>query len=273
MVLADTTFYSGPLRPAALTSDRLSAKMPPKLTPTHFLCIPLAGAQLATALAAFRADVTSPMSFGLPEDAVRPLGTLHLTLGVMALKRDGVEQAVDILKGLRLKDILSETRLAKEANTSTSVLALSSGGIVNTESSRPEGLTLTIRGLHSIQPPAKAAVLYASPSDPEGILYDFCKRLQRPFQESGLMIDEIRPLLLHATIINTIYVKNNSASGGRGRKRERLTIDARSLLSRYDDYLWAEKLPITRVALCRMGAKPIPGTDDAAYEVEAEVEF
>ncbi|PTB74171.1 hypothetical protein M440DRAFT_1337633 [Trichoderma longibrachiatum ATCC 18648] len=227
--------------------------MPPKLTPTHFLCIPLAGAQLATALAAFRADVTSPMSFGLPEDAVRPLGTLHLTLGVMALKRDGVEQA--------------------EANTSTSVLALSSGGIVNTESSRPEGLTLTIRGLHSIQPPAKAAVLYASPSDPEGILYDFCKRLQRPFQESGLMIDEIRPLLLHATIINTIYVKNNSASGGRGRKRERLTIDARSLLSRYDDYLWAEKLPITRVALCRMGAKPIPGTDDAAYEVEAEVEF
>lgn len=46
-----------------------------------------------------------------------------------------------------------------------------------------------------------------------------------------------------------------------------------SLLSRYDDYLWAEKMPVTRVALCRMGAKPIPGTDDAAYEVEAEVEF
>ena len=31
-------------------------------------------------------------------------------------------------------------------------------------------------------------------------------------------------------------------------------------------------MPVTRVALCRMGAKPIPGTDDAAYEVEAEVE-
>ncbi|EGR46009.1 uncharacterized protein TRIREDRAFT_67052 [Trichoderma reesei QM6a] len=229
--------------------------MPPKLTPTHFLCIPLTGAQLAAALAAFRADVTSAMSFGLPEDAVRPLGTLHLTLGVMALKRDGVEQAVDILKGLRLRDILAETS-------------------VNSQSSTADGLALTIRGLHSIQPPAKAAVLYASPSDPEGILYDFCKRLQRPFQESGLMIDENRPLLLHATIINTIYVKNNGGGGGgRGKRRERLTIDARSLLSRYDDYLWAEKMPVTRVALCRMGAKPIPGTDDAAYEVEAEVEF
>ncbi|KAK1248050.1 hypothetical protein MKX07_000938 [Trichoderma sp. CBMAI-0711] len=248
--------------------------MPPKLTPTHFLCIPLAGAQLAAALAAFRADVTSAMSFGLPEDAVRPLGTLHLTLGVMALKRDGVEQAVDILKSLRLRDILAETRLAKNANTTPSVLALSGGSSVNSQSSTTDGLTLTIRGLHSIQPPAKAAVLYASPTDPEGILYDFCKRLQRPFQESGLMIDENRPLLLHATIINTIYVKNNGGGGGgRGKRRERLTIDARSLLSRYDDYLWAEKMPVTRVALCRMGAKPIPGTDDAAYEVEAEVEF
>ncbi|PTB61816.1 hypothetical protein BBK36DRAFT_1130967 [Trichoderma citrinoviride] len=228
--------------------------MPPKLTPTHFLCIPLAGAQLATALAAFRADVTSAMSFGLPDDAVRPLGTLHLTLGVMALKRDG-------------------TRLAKAANTSPSALALSGGSNVGSESPRSDGLTLTMRGLHSIQPPAKAAVLYASPSEPEGILYDFCKRLQRPFQEAGLMIDENRPLLLHATIINTIYVKSNSGSGGRGKRRERLTIDARSLLSRYDDYLWADKMPITRVALCRMGAKPIPGTDDAAYEVEAEVAF
>ncbi|KAL6860961.1 kinase A anchor protein [Trichoderma novae-zelandiae] len=247
--------------------------MPPKLTPTHFLCIPLTGVQLATALASFRADVTSAMSFGLPEDAVRPLGTLHLTLGVMALKRDGVEKAVDILRGLRLRDILAETRLAKDGNTSAATLALSGGSNVSTQLSGADGLSLTIRGLHSMQPPAKAAVLYAAPSDPDGILHDFCKRVQKPFQEAGLMIDENRPLLLHATIINTIYVKNNSSGGARGKRRERLTIDARALLSRYDGYLWAEKMPISRVALCRMGAKPIPGTDDAAYEIEAEVEF
>ncbi|EHK18716.1 uncharacterized protein TRIVIDRAFT_57587 [Trichoderma virens Gv29-8] len=227
--------------------------MPPKLTPTHFLCIPLAGVQLATALAAFRADVTSAMSFGLPEDAVRPLGTLHLTLGVMALKRDGVETA--------------------DANTSASVLGLSGGSNDGSRPSKADGLSLTLQGLHSMQPAERAAVLYAPPLDPEGILYDFCKQLQKPFQDSGLMIDENRPLLLHATIINTIYVKNNTGGGGRGKRREKLTIDARDLLNRYDDYLWAEKMPITRVALCRMGAKPIPGTDNAAYEVEAEVEF
>ncbi|KAL7892509.1 kinase A anchor protein [Trichoderma sp. SZMC 28014] len=249
--------------------------MPPKPSPTHFLCIPLAGMQLANSLASFRADVTSAMSFGLPKDAVRPLGTLHLTLGVMSLSKDGVEKAVDILRGLKLKEILAESRLAKSNKTSATALAMSGGSINDSQLPQSNSsLSLTLRGLHSMQPAAKATVLYAPPTDPAGILYDFCKLLQKPFQDNGLMIDENRPLLLHATIINTIYVKNSGGSGGaRGKRREKLTIDARDVLSRYDDYVWAEDVPVTRVALCRMGAKQIEGTDDAAYEVEADVEF
>lgn len=231
--------------------------------------------QLANSLASFRADVTSAMSFGLPKDAVRPLGTLHLTLGVMSLNNDGVEKAVHILRSLKLKEVLAESRLAKSNKTSAAALAMSGGSIDGSQLSQSNGsLSLTLRGLHSMQPAAKATVLYAPPSDPAGILYDFCKLLQKPFQDSGLMIDENRPLLLHATIINTIYVKNSGGSGGaRGKRREKLTIDARDVLSRYDDYTWAEDMPVTRVALCKMGAKPIEGTDDAAYEVEADVEF
>ncbi|KAM0461738.1 hypothetical protein ACHAO4_000923 [Trichoderma viride] len=249
--------------------------MPPKPSPTHFLCIPLAGVQLANSLASFRADVTSAMSFGLPKDAVRPLGTLHLTLGVMSLNKDGVEKAVDILRGLKLREILAESRLTKSSKTSAAALALSGGSIGDSQLSQSSSsLSLTIQGLHSMQPAEKATVLYAPPSDPAGILYDFCKLLQKPFQDSGLMIDENRPLLLHATIINTIYVKNSGgSSGARGKRREKLTIDARDVLSRYDEYIWAEDMPVTRIALCRMGAKPIEGTDDAAYEVEADVEF
>ncbi|KAH6605026.1 hypothetical protein Trco_006733 [Trichoderma cornu-damae] len=248
--------------------------MPPRPAPTHFLCLPLAGAQLAGALASFRADATSAMSFGLPDDAVRPLGTLHLTLGVMSLQRDGVDKAVDILGGLRLREILAESRLAKAAaDAPVAALALSGGGGDGGRPSRTSDLCLTIRGLLSMQPPAKATVLYAPPSDPDGILYSFCKRLQKPFQDAGLMVDENRPLLLHATIVNTIYVRNNGGGRARGKGRERPTIDARHLLSRYDDYLWAEDMPVTRVALCRMGARPVEGMDDAAYEVEAEVEF
>lgn len=85
------------------------------------------------------------------------------------------------------------------------------------------------------------------------------------------MIDEDRPLLLHATIINTIYVKTRHGRGGR--KHERLTLDARDIISRYDDCVWIEHMPVHKLAICRMGAKKIEGTDDEAYEVEAEVDF
>ncbi|KAJ4162315.1 hypothetical protein NW754_013749 [Fusarium falciforme] len=170
------------------------------------------------------------MSFGVPPDAVRPQGTMHLTLGVMSLKDGGIEQATEVLKSLRLRDMLSNARNA----------------FLQT----------------------KTSVLYAPPVDTDGILYRFCEQIKNTFQEAGLMAEENRPLLLHATVINTIYVKN-----GRGRRREKLTIDAQDMVSRYDDYVWMENMPLEKVTLCRMGAKKIEGTDDEAYEVEAEVEF
>lgn len=82
------------------------------------------------------------------------------------------------------------------------------------------------------------------------------------------MAEENRPLLLHATIVNTIYVKSS-----RGKRRERLTIDARDMVSQYDGHVWMENMPVERLTLCRMGAKKIEGTDDEAYEVEVQVEF
>ncbi|RGP76041.1 hypothetical protein FLONG3_5432 [Fusarium longipes] len=226
--------------------------MPPKpvrASPTHFVCIPLAGPQLARTMAAFHTEVTSPTSFGIPPTAVRPVGTMHLTLGVMSLKDEGVQQAIEILKGLKLRELLASARAVT--------------------SSPEERLSLTLRGLHAMQSPAKTSVLYAAPVDTEGILYKFCEQIKATFQEAGLMAKEERPLLLHATVVNTIYVKDD-----RGRRlRERLTLDARDMVSLYDDYVWLEDMPLDKVALCQMGAKKIEGTDDEAYEVEAEVGF
>lgn len=244
--------------------------MPPKpvrAAPTHFVCIPLASPQLSRALAAFKADVTSPMSFGVPPDAVRPPGTMHLTMGVMSLKDDGIERATEVLNSLRLRDMLSNAREAFLQSRAVQTGLASAEGSSSTE----EGpLSITLQGLHAMQTPAKTSVLYAPPVDTDGILYRFCEQIKNTFQEAGLMAEENRPLLLHATVINTIYVKNN----GRGqRRREKLTIDARDMVSRYDDYVWMDEMPVEKVALCRMGAKKIEGTDDEAYEVEAEVEF
>ncbi|KAL6915759.1 hypothetical protein ACHAP8_009465 [Fusarium lateritium] len=226
--------------------------MPPKsvrASPTHFVCIPLAGPQLTRTVAAFRTEVTNPASFGIPPTAVRPVGTMHLTLGVMSLKDEGIQQATEVLGSLKLSEFLASARAGTSATE--------------------ERLSLTLKGLHAMQSPAKTTVLYAAPVDTEGILYKFCEQIKTTFQEAGLMAKEDRPLLLHATVVNTIYVKDE-----RGRRiRERLTIDARDMVSLYDDYVWLEDVPLDKVTLCRMGAKKIEGTDDEAYEVEAEVEL
>jgi activating signal cointegrator complex subunit 1 len=256
--------------------------MPPKATPTHFLCLPLAGAQLTHSLASFRADVTSANSFAVPEQAVRPPGTLHLTLGVMNLQGGSEDtpgastlgQASQLLRSLRTREALDRAKTLTAAATSDAARSLGLGGNGDGEGvlGQDGRLAVTLKGLRSMQPARKATVLYAPPADATGLLRRFCEQLREPFVEAGLMLDDGRPLLLHATMVNTIYVKGGSRGGGRGRRRERLTIDAENILDRYQDFVWIEGMPVRRLAICRMGAKAIEGTDDAAYEVEAEIE-
>lgn len=243
--------------------------MPPRPAPTHFLCIPLvtpsSRPQLSKSLASFKADVTSSDSFAIPADAVRPLGTLHLTLGVMSFPRnEGLDKAVEVLKTLKPREMLSTI---KPVSPLTPLAGSGPVSAVNKTPEQEQHLSLTLRGLHSIQPAPKASVLYAPPIDTEGVFRAFCERLRGVFQEAEVMEKEDRPLLLHATIVNTIYVK------GRGKKGPKVTVDARDILDRYDDYVWMEDVPVEKIAICRMGAKKIEGVDDQEYEVEAEIEF
>jgi activating signal cointegrator complex subunit 1 len=131
-------------------------------------------------------------------------------------------------------------------------------------SSRPPPLTITLRGLKSLQEPGRTSGLYAPPVDEDGSLYEFCVRIRNAFQAAGLMVSDTRPLLLHATIINTVYVE------GRGRRAPKLTIDAREIMQQYDSFEWMRDIRIETVAICKMGAKPVPGGDEA-YIVEGEV--
>ncbi|KAI1800911.1 kinase A anchor protein [Daldinia bambusicola] len=242
--------------------------MPPRPSPTHFLCLPLVtGAsrhQLSASLSAFSADVTSPDSFAVPEQAIRPLGTLHLTIGVMSFpKNDGLDKAVALLKTLVPRKMMASIKAA-ESLKSTEHPAQESTGLP------PPLLSVTLKGLHSMQPASKASVLYAPPVDSEGILLRFCENLRSVFQEAGLMAEENRPLLLHATIMNTIYVKGRNRKGGK--RSEKLTIDARDILDRYNDHVWMEGAPIEKIAICKMGAKKQEDGDEA-YEVEEEIEL
>lgn len=250
--------------------------MPPRAFPTHFLCIPLvtpsSRPQLTQSLEAFTADVTNPATFGVPRDAVRPVGTLHLTLGVLSFPQgEGLEKATDLLKSLKLKDLLTgsvpEQQQQQQPGQSSSEPSLSP-------------LTITLQGLASMQLPSKASTLYAPPVDQLGTLQGFCEKLRAVFQEAGLMIEENRPLLLHATILNTVYVRgqqrrHGGGRTGRGGRKEKLTIDASGILDRYEDEVWLENFKLEKIALCRMGAKKtvVDGVEDEAYEVEAEVDL
>ncbi|OAA47218.1 hypothetical protein BBO_02673 [Beauveria brongniartii RCEF 3172] len=232
--------------------------------PTHFLCIPLLRRQLALRVAAFRVDVTDIHSAApLPPDAMRPPGTMHITLGVMSLPQPArLARAVALLKELRLRDVLAETR----ATLRQRARGLSDG------TTQDGSVWLTLRGLRAMQDPASTVVLYAPPTDADGqgagLLYAFCQAVRARFIEEGLMEAERRPFLLHATVVNTAHVR--SGRGG-GRRRERLLLDARALMEEYAEHVWLERHEVRSLAICRMGAKPKGDTGDEAYEVVEEV--
>ncbi|KAK8039226.1 hypothetical protein PG993_007637 [Apiospora rasikravindrae] len=258
--------------------------MPPRPPPTHFLCIPLVTSlsrpQLASALASFGSDVTSPQSFGVPAEAIRPVGTLHLTLGVMSFpKNEGLDKATELLRTLAPRQILGTIVAAQQVQAALE----SKGKDQNQDQDQDKDplkplqpqLAVTLRGLHSMQSsPSKATALYSPPVDPDGTLQKFCENIKRTFQQAGVMAEDDRPLLLHATILNTVYVKGEKRGGGghHGKRRERITVDARDILDRYDDFVWMQDVPVENIAICRMGAKK-QDDGDAAYEVEAEIDM
>lgn len=252
---------------------------------THFLCLPLvtpaSRPQLSTNLRSFQDDVTKPQEdggFDLPVQAIRPVGTLHLTLGMMSFpKNEGLQDAVALLKSIKPREILSRVKRP---------VILGSTVAPATDEPTSSPLLVTLKGLNSMQKPEKATVLYAPPSDPEGVLQGFAEDLRAAFQNAGLLAPDDRPLLLHATVVNMVYVKHNGRNGGqgpRGAKKKKggsgrnVVPDALAVLNRYEDQVWMEDVPLEKIAICRMGANPVVEEDgavvDAAYEVEAEIDF
>ena len=219
-------------------------------------------------------------------------------------------RAVELLRGIRLGEVLAEVdaRLAAQSvgvmpgdvrssagdgdgpgvgvGTEKEGVGGENDGMGNgkgkgKEDQRENGLRITLKGLRSMQAdPAKATVLYAPPVDPLGRLQAFCERIKGVFREAGLMTDEGRALLLHATVVNTVYVRGRKDRGrGKGtggdRKGERIKVDAREVLDRYEEEVWMEDMCVESVAICKMGAKKmvVDGEEDEAYEVEADVKF
>lgn len=238
--------------------------MPPHPKLTHFLALPLTTTlsrpQLTQSLTKFTEAVTNKSTAenpdGIPSKAIRPVGTLHLTLGVMSLLDEKrVEGALEVLKKLDLKRMLPGAKAEGGASSN--------------------GMQVTLKGLESMHDPSNTSVLYSAPVDESGRLQVFCQNLKDVFVGEGFIVEEDRPLLLHATILNTVYVPGvrGKGSGGHGKKKARLTIDAREILEDWEEFVWVKDVRLESVALYKMGARKVEGSEDEEYFVEGSVEL
>jgi activating signal cointegrator complex subunit 1 len=202
-----------------------------------------------------------------PDSAIRPLGTLHLTLGVMSLTtKDRLDEATSFLNSLDIEQMLRETT-SNDADVSQQQQSST-----EEEENSLAPISVSLQSLYAL-PKAKAAtVLYAKPVDPTSRLYPLGVKLRERFVEAGLIqpdylktkprkgskvIDnnntsqndipaqtetpkpKLRPLLLHATIVNTIYARGGHSAQNRGKDRRRggpLTFDARDMLTHHHDF-------------------------------------
>ncbi|KAL8741256.1 MAG: hypothetical protein Q9184_008408 [Pyrenodesmia sp. 2 TL-2023] len=217
--------------------------MPPKKPPlTHFLCLPLssqtATPQWQASLKHFTSNVESLYSSeagsaaassapnfptiarSVPDKAIRPLGTLHLTIGVMSLiKPEQLDAAVELLQNLDLVTLLVKANEQQESGQSAEATAAPTSSknyagmpknpedeaSQSRQSPSPSPLILSFTGLQSMHSPKSTSFLYIPPTDTTGRLYPFCHTLKDRFTRENLILEDTRPLKLHATVLNTIY--------------------------------------------------------------------
>lgn len=285
---------------------------------THFLCVPLVNStsksQLEHSINSFKEDVCniaaprppsssekdehsikSERGTSIADKAVRPVGALHLTLGVMSLDSAKLSEAIQYLQHIDINTLLrglqhemrhaellepiapgSNLNISSSAQPATLARPISPPPL-NSKGGNIETLTVSLESLISMHPPQKTSILYTTPLDPSHRLQPLCQALRGMFQAAGLLIEDTRPLKLHATIVNTIYVKGqknqpkkpkgpteegkeeeDDRSQGHGPDAKApLRLDARNVLERYKDFVWAENVRLDRVAICEMGAKKV----------------
>ncbi|KAM0719724.1 hypothetical protein Q7P37_003857 [Cladosporium fusiforme] len=305
-------------------------KPPPQKKPplTHFLCLPLVTAaskpQLEASIKSFRDDVTTGESKHINETAnefteapsrpteaigqvhpkaIRPIGALHCTLGVMSLDSQQLAKAIDLLENIDIEQkIANALPRADHTSNSDGISTESNYGARDiaslnrpisppatsnhSSSTQTQPIKINLRGLVSMHAPQNTSILYTAPQDPSERLYNFCLALQGHFKEQNLLVSDDRKLKLHATLVNTIYAKgkkrlpprrsihqpsgagalaqqaggqhtsNEDRSEGHGpNSNAPLKIDARPLLEKYKDFIWADNVVLDRVAICEMGTK------------------
>ncbi|KAI9766306.1 MAG: hypothetical protein M1839_004921 [Geoglossum umbratile] len=258
----------------------MSRAKQPQSPLTHFLCLPLVTADsrppLHDSLQQFSADILTSGSGGqaaIPEKAIRPLDTLHLTLGVMALQEpEKLERARKLLQTIDPQSLLQTVSAAAEQDALPPQVPREA-----------VPLTISLESVVSMHPPASTSILYTTPVDTTNRLGPFCQLLRDIFRKEDLVEDDGRPLLLHATILNTTYASGRGASnrgakgkamrggGGHGSRPRKITFDASEIISRYEGFIFVKDMRVENIAICRMGAKTMVDEETGSIVEKYEV--
>jgi len=189
------------------------------------------------------------------------------------LSQERIDASLKLLSELNLRELLSSAnsrsieRTDDPSNSTGQGTSKEETTTIDAEEVKP--LKVTLRGLESMHTPSKTSILYASPTGDDR-LYSFCKKLKDTFTEAGFILEENRPLKLHATIINTVYVPGvRGTGGGHGKSKAKLTLDAREILEDFEDFGWMADVRVEKLAICKMGAqKNEDGEEEYAVELE-----
>ena len=190
---------------------------------THFLSIPVNTGPVQENFLNFKRDVLETLDevYGLDETIFQTETLLHLTVGTMAL--------LDQRERDLARDLLTDCQ-------ESVIQPLLQGG----------SLEFSIEGLEIMNDdPADVDVLYGKVRDESGILQNIVDGIVEKFVQSGLMRREYDRVKLHATLLNTLFRRDQGDLGDRDRK-ERESFDARALLDRFSE------LSLGRVSLTEL---------------------
>ncbi|GAM84610.1 hypothetical protein ANO11243_026060 [Dothideomycetidae sp. 11243] len=206
----------------------------------------------------------------------------------MSLSKEQLEQVTDELRSLDMKQLLGGAIISSQSKSThdsapqrTEPDARHPATLLRpispppsrpnpTTTPPPPPLRISLTSLHPMHAPSKTSILYAAPTDPSDRLYPFCNALRTHFTSKHFLVPDERPLRLHATIVNTIYVKGRDREAfcgdaetreqqhhRRGRRQGPLKFDTTALVRRYAGFEWVRDVLVDRVAICEMGAKEV----------------
>ena len=238
---------------------------------THFIAIPLVTpTSIMQVSDSFKCLWDDLAAIGVRNDAIRPLGLLHLSLDItLSLKTpERMAKAREILGKIPIKEIQPTIH---ESSTSGNLSRHSSSALPTSNYDTDNSMSppsVSISSLLHKQPgkEAEAFKLSTLVHDPTHRLRNWKARLAHTLQAAGLSpkpratSPQMRAALgAFDSIVCLVDIPFSTKVVPYKWDPEKLThtrlysFDARGLLERYKDHVWMENAPLERVSICKIG--------------------